>query len=62
MVWKRSSDLVSDMTEAGFSRPTCNARLLDVYEVGLEHAFWSLVPLRSDLDDSAVGKLRRDVR
>lgn len=64
MVWKRSSSLVSDKTDADtdFARPTCNARLLDVYEMGLEHAFWSLVPLRSDLDDSAVRKLRREVR
>jgi len=34
---------------------TGNTRLLDVYEMWLEHAFWCLEPLLADLDDTAIG-------
>lgn len=36
---------------------TCYARLIDVDEVWLEHAFWSLEALRAYFDCSTIRKL-----
>lgn len=36
---------------------TCNPRLLDVYEMWLEHALWCLEPLLANLDDATIREL-----
>jgi hypothetical protein len=38
-------------------RITCNSRLLYIYEMRLEHAFWGFEPFLADFDDPAVWKL-----
>lgn len=40
---------------------TSNTRLLDVYEMWLEHTLWGLEPLLADLNDATVGQLRNEV-
>ena len=41
----------------GLEEHLCDTRLLDVYQVRLEHAFWRLEPLGSDFDYTAIGEL-----
>ena len=50
-------ELGADVDGRGLDRleeHLCDARLLDVDEVRLEHAFWRLEPLGPDSDDAAV--------
>lgn len=42
----------------GRERRTSNTRLLNVDEVRLKHALWSLEAFRADLDDTTIGKLQ----